>query len=112
MRTPSSLQAKQLRVGDVSRRSSIDSGSASAGTPVNGTAAGGAGKMDYVYLKTILLQFLEQRDKKRQADLVKTVLGQLLHFDKYVPSSPSAFALSLVWGALANDLTGRTKRSG
>jgi len=42
--------------------------------------------MDYVYLKTILLQFLEQRDKKRQADLVKTVLGQLLHFDKYVPS--------------------------
>jgi hypothetical protein len=33
-----------------------------------------------------LLQFLEQRDKKRQADLVKTVLGQLLHFDKYVAS--------------------------
>jgi hypothetical protein len=35
-------------------------------------------------LKTILLQFVELRDKKRQADLVRTVLGQLLHFDKYI----------------------------
>jgi hypothetical protein len=77
------LQAKQ-RVGDVSGRSSVDSGSRN-GTPIKGAggvAGGGGGKMDYVYLKTILLQFLEQRDKKRQADLVKTVLGQLLHFDK------------------------------
>jgi hypothetical protein len=37
--------------------------------------------MDYVYLKTVLLQFLEQRDKKLQAQLVP-VLGKLLHFDK------------------------------
>lgn len=48
-------------------------------------ANGGGGAMDYVYLKTILLQFLEQKDRKVQADLVRTVLGQLLHFDKYVP---------------------------
>lgn len=39
------------------------------------------GNMDYVYLKTILLQFLEQKDKRHQAQLVP-VLGKLLHFDK------------------------------
>jgi chromosome segregation ATPase len=73
------LQAKQSRINDVSSRSSLDSGRGGSPAPVNGQ---GMGKTDYVYLKTILLQFLEQRDKKRQADLVKTVLGQLLHFDK------------------------------
>ncbi|TVY55000.1 Golgin IMH1 [Lachnellula cervina] len=71
------LQLKSSRM-DLSSRSSIDSGR--GGSPVNGAAQ--AGKVDYVYLKTILLQFLEQKDKKRQGDLVKTVLGQLLHFDK------------------------------
>jgi DNA repair exonuclease SbcCD ATPase subunit len=75
------LQAKQSRFGDVSSRSSMESGRAGS-PPVNGTARPQPGNMDYVYLKTILLQFLEQKDKKRQADLVKTVLGQLLHFDK------------------------------
>jgi chromosome segregation ATPase len=83
------MQAKQKLEVSASGRSSIDSGSTGVRSPINGSGGGGAaqaGKMDYVYLKTILLQFLEQRDKKRQADLVKTVLGQLLHFDKYVPS--------------------------
>ena len=37
--------------------------------------------VDYMYLKNVLLQFLEQRDKKHQAQLVP-VLGMLLHFDK------------------------------
>lgn len=37
--------------------------------------------MDLVYLKNVLLQFLEQRDKKHQMQLVP-VLGMLLHFDK------------------------------
>ena len=37
--------------------------------------------MDYVYLKNVLLQFLEQRDKKHQMQLVP-VLGMLLHFDR------------------------------
>lgn len=36
--------------------------------------------MDYVYLKNVLLQFLEQKDRKRQAQLIP-VLGMLLHFD-------------------------------
>ncbi|CAD6501608.1 BgTH12-01858 [Blumeria graminis f. sp. triticale] len=38
--------------------------------------------LDFVYLKTIILQFLEQRDRKVQESLVKTVLGQLLKIDK------------------------------
>ncbi|PSS14868.1 hypothetical protein M430DRAFT_35726 [Amorphotheca resinae ATCC 22711] len=75
------LQAKQIRLHDVPSRGSLDSGRTGSPGPANGGAVG-PGKMDYVYLKTILLQFLEQRDKKRQADLVNTVLGQLLHFDK------------------------------
>ena len=75
------LQGRQARLNDVaSSPSSIESARAGAGSPAaNGQ---GMGKTDYVYLKTILLQFLEQKDKKRQADLVRTVLGQLLHFDK------------------------------
>ncbi len=39
------------------------------------------GSMDYVYLKNVLLQFLEQKDKKRQVQLIP-VLGMLLHFDR------------------------------
>ena len=37
--------------------------------------------IDYVYLKNVLLQFLEQRDKKHQMQLIP-VLGMLLHFDR------------------------------
>ncbi|KAI9861942.1 MAG: hypothetical protein M1813_005012 [Trichoglossum hirsutum] len=40
----------------------------------------GVGAMDYVYLKNVLLQFLEQKDKKLQQMLIP-VLAQLLHFD-------------------------------
>ena len=39
------------------------------------------GTMDYVYLKNVLLQFLEQKDKKHQVQLIP-VLGMLLHFDR------------------------------
>lgn len=39
------------------------------------------GNMDYVYLKNVLLQFLEQKDKKHQVQLIP-VLGMLLHFDR------------------------------
>ncbi|KAL8994731.1 MAG: hypothetical protein Q9169_005370 [Polycauliona sp. 2 TL-2023] len=42
-----------------------------------------AGSMDYVYLKNVLLQFLEQKDKKHQQQLIP-VLGMLLHFDRWV----------------------------
>ena len=37
--------------------------------------------IDYVYLKNVLLQFLEQKDKTHQKQLIP-VLGMLLHFDR------------------------------
>ncbi|KAL8741876.1 MAG: hypothetical protein Q9190_005569 [Brigantiaea leucoxantha] len=40
-----------------------------------------AGSMDFVYLKNVLLQFLEQKDKSHQKQLIP-VLGMLLHFDR------------------------------
>jgi chromosome segregation ATPase len=40
-----------------------------------------AGGIDYVYLKNVLLQFLEQKDKTHQKQLIP-VLGMLLHFDR------------------------------
>jgi chromosome segregation ATPase len=42
--------------------------------------------IDYVYLKNVLLQFLEQKDKTHQKQLIP-VLGMLLHFDKSVLAS-------------------------
>lgn len=64
---------------DVSRGSN---GSAGRTTSLNAQTPGAVPSMDYVYLKTILLQFLEQKDKRIQTSLVKTVLGQLLMFDQ------------------------------
>ena len=46
-------------------------------TPTGPNASG----IDYVYLKNVLLQFLEQRDKTHQKQLIP-VLGMLLHFDR------------------------------
>ncbi|KAL1867376.1 Golgin imh1 [Paecilomyces lecythidis] len=37
--------------------------------------------IDYIYLKNVLLQFLEQKDKNYQKQLIP-VLGMLLHFDR------------------------------
>jgi hypothetical protein len=57
-----------------------------------GTAGGhngGSGTGDMMYLKTILLQFLEQKDGRLRAQLVP-VLGKLLGFDKYV-HTPALF---------------------
>lgn len=48
--------------------------------------------IDYVYLKNVLLQFLEQKDKKHQMQLIP-VLGMLLHFDRYVAQRCSAMAI-------------------
>ena len=65
-----------------SSRSSIESTRSRLASP---TLKGGGGAVaeavDYVYLKNVLLQFLEQRDKKYQQQLIP-VLGMLLHFDK------------------------------
>lgn len=89
-----SLQALKARGMDPSvqsSRSSIDSGqpmsriSSPQPKARMGSVAGGEGgsnaPLDYVYLKNVLLQFLEQRDKKHQMQLVP-VLALLLHFDK------------------------------
>ena len=82
----------------------------------NGSTSSSGGSIDYVYLKNVLLQFLEQKDKKHQMQLVP-VLGMLLHFDGYVmaglssPSSLSSIGLSRAQ-FLADFSTARTSRDG
>ena len=39
------------------------------------------GTVDYVYLKNVLLQFIEQKDKAHQRQLIP-VIGMMLHFDR------------------------------
>ena len=93
-----SVQAAKAKIdsGRTSPRSSVDSGPSRAkvGSPGPRTQNGGLVKgdqangqslaaADYVYLKNVLLQFLEQKDKKHQMQLIP-VLGMLLHFDRYV----------------------------
>jgi chromosome segregation ATPase len=78
-------------VNPQSSRSSIDSGprrgvtspipkTRSPSTQRSETPTGG---IDYIYLKNVLLQFLEQKDKNYQKQLIP-VLGMLLHFDRSV----------------------------
>ena len=88
------MQTARTRVIDSeaqSSRSSLDS-AAHSGSPaaksrtpsaalVNAPNGPSPGSMDYVYLKNVLLQFLEQKDKKHQVQLIP-VLGMLLHFDR------------------------------
>jgi hypothetical protein len=92
-----SLQAARGRANEAqasSSRSSTDSSvprsMVGSPAPANRIASGPASEatngpttpsMDYVYLKNVLLQFLEQRDKKHQMQLIP-VLGMLLHFDR------------------------------
>nr|POF13205.1 golgin imh1 [Quercus suber] len=81
------LQAtKTLRQGSMqsSDRSSMETTTSprlSSPGPRAPTANGSAAPVDTMYLKNILLQFLEQKEKKHQLQLVH-VLGQLLHFSK------------------------------
>ncbi|TKA33898.1 hypothetical protein B0A49_13645 [Cryomyces minteri] len=88
-------ESQQLRAAKSSvqsSRSSLDSTRVNSPAPAkskNGSLATMAGALgaepaapvDYVYLKNVLLQFLEQRDKRLQIQLVP-VLGMLLHFDR------------------------------
>lgn len=53
----------------------------------SGSGGGPAGSIDYMYLKNVLLQFMEQKDKSYQKQLIP-VLGMLLHFDRYVQLIP------------------------
>ncbi|KAL8825739.1 MAG: hypothetical protein Q9191_004227 [Dirinaria sp. TL-2023a] len=93
LRTIQSARPKLIDSGGPSSRSSIDSGPGRsrlasptpAGHSAPGTATDAAngqalGSMDYFYLKNVLLQFLEQKDKNHQKQLIP-VLGKLLHFD-------------------------------
>ena len=51
------------------------------GIPATAGGKGSSEAIDYVYLKNVLLQFLEQKDKNYQKQLIP-VLGMLLKFDK------------------------------
>ncbi|KAL1998179.1 hypothetical protein VTN02DRAFT_6713, partial [Thermoascus thermophilus] len=64
-----------------SSRSSVDSGPAERQpASISRSATPTAPSIDYIYLKNVLLQFLEQKDKNHQKQLIP-VLGMLLHFD-------------------------------
>jgi len=90
------VKTKSMEVGAQSSRSSQDSvprvGSPALKSRTPSVARIEApngqppGAMDYVYLKNVLLQFLEQKDKKHQMQLVP-VLGMLLHFDRSVTAA-------------------------
>jgi len=89
----------KLRQGSAtiaSSRSSMESSRVMSPAPLRGSnglpmspagSVGGAASQgseaDTAYLKQVLLQFLEQKEKKHRMQLVP-VLGRLLHFDKYV----------------------------
>ncbi|KAF7713966.1 Uncharacterized protein PECH_000755, partial [Penicillium ucsense] len=93
------LRLRGMESGRQSSRSSIDSNSrrpsgvlsppppdrsASSRRSETPSSAGpgvGAGSIDYMYLKNVLLQFMEQKDKNYQKQLIP-VLGMLLHFDR------------------------------
>lgn len=74
-----------------SRQQLLDSptpkGTSSSATSADGSNGHIPTPIDYVYLKNVLLQFLEQKDKKHQMQLIP-VLGMLLHFDRYAAGSP------------------------
>ena len=88
------MQTAKTRVIDSERRSSrssIDSAARSSSPAAKSRNPSAAvvdapngpapGSMDFVYLKNVLLQFLEQKDRKHQVQLIP-VLGMLLHFDR------------------------------
>ena len=93
MKSIQTAKSKAIDSTRTSPRSSLDSGPSRAkvASPAlkaqNGTLkteqANGQSLVaaDYVYLKNVLLQFLEQKDKKHQMQLIP-VLGMLLHFDR------------------------------
>ena len=65
----------------------------------NGSIDSKPGSVDHVYLKNVLLQFLEQRDKNHQLQLIP-VLGMLLNFDRSVALAMSIFVLALAMADL------------
>lgn len=89
VRSAQNARRRGLDSDNQSSRSSIDSPGRKGvispppreqNTPVSSVEAP-ASAIDYIYLKNVLLQFLEQRDKNYQKQLIP-VLGMLLHFDR------------------------------
>ncbi|TQS35720.1 hypothetical protein Golomagni_03850 [Golovinomyces magnicellulatus] len=68
------LHVKLAKLNEPSERRSLDSKS--------GSQSRHDIVVDFAYLKTIMLQFLEHKDRNVQEILVKTVLKQLLKFDE------------------------------
>ena len=94
IRSMQTAKAQRLKTEGHSSRSSsehpfrperLDSparkGVSSSAASTDGLNGQTATPIDYVYLKNVLLQFLEQKDKKHQMQLIP-VLGMLLHFDR------------------------------
>ena len=89
LRALQNAKTRAMDSGVPSSRSSIDSGPsrsrltspAPASRPADAANGQAGGSMDYFYLKNVLLQFLEQKDKNHQKQLVP-VLAKLLHFDR------------------------------
>ena len=79
----SSIDSVPARGGLASPPATMRRGSGAPSETANGTTPG---QLDAVYLKNVLLQFLEQKDRKHQLQLIP-VLGMLLHFDRYVQNS-------------------------
>lgn len=73
------LKTAQAKLGSSlsSERSSMDS----SRSGLNGGGSPAPGANDSMYLKTILLQFLEQKDNRLREQLVP-VLGRILQFNK------------------------------
>jgi GRIP domain len=87
MRSFQAAKTKAFGSEAQSSRSSLESSSYSDLTAKRKDAASsGVNTIDFVYLKNVLLQFLEQKDKKLQQMLIP-VLAQLLHFDGYVTNA-------------------------
>ena len=86
--SPSGRQSSRSSMDSGSRRAVVSPGRSETplGPPSNAS-------IDYMYLKNVLLQFLEQRDKNYQKQLIP-VLGMLLHFDRWV--SHWTFFLTMV----------------
>jgi hypothetical protein len=80
----SRIQSPRSSIDSVPTRSQLVSSPSKGGTstPSSSTdAANGLSTPSTDYLKNVLLQFLEQKEKKNQIQLIP-VLGMLLHFDR------------------------------
>ncbi|KAK5046071.1 hypothetical protein LTR84_008528 [Exophiala bonariae] len=76
-----SIDSASARSPAPKERQGLSSNNSRSETPTMPGGGLSQGTVDYVYLKNVLLQFLEQKDKGHQRQLIP-VLGMLLHFDR------------------------------